>query len=156
MSFAEIQQLQSQPSNAAIKAKERRSLKDIQAEEAELQAEAEFLKWWTAEEERIRLENEATAASLLQPQKQQQQQRPHHRHYHGRRNKKSAATAAATEGESTPGPRTSRGGDQKSEVVNLSYCCYLPEIDGKGAMSCFENPQYVCRVSEIEKRTACT
>ncbi len=25
---------------------------------------------------------------------------------------------------------------------NLSYCCYLPEIDGKGAMSCFENPQY--------------
>ncbi len=124
MSFAEIQQLQSQPSNAAIKAKERRSLKDIQAEEAELQAEAEFLKWWTAEEERIRLENEATAASLLQPQKQQhqkqqqqQQQRPHHRHYHGRRNKKSAATAAATEGESTPGPRTSRGGDQKSEVV---------------------------------------
>ena len=39
---------------------------------------------------------------------------------------------------------------------NLSYCCYLPEIDGKRAMSCFENPQYVCRVSEIEKRTACT
>src|SRR5216684_92041 len=25
---------------------------------------------------------------------------------------------------------------------NLSYCCYLPEIDGKRAMSCFENPQY--------------
>ncbi len=120
ISFAEIQQLQSQPGNSALKAKERQSLREIQAEETELQAEAEFMKWWTAEEERVRLENEAIAAALLQPQKQQpqkqQHQRPYHHHHHGRRNKKPAATA---EGESAPGPRTSRGGggDRKSKAV---------------------------------------
>jgi inhibitor of Bruton tyrosine kinase len=107
ISFAEIQQLQSQPDNAAAMAKERRSLRDIQAEEAELQTEAEFMKWWTAEEERIRLENEAIAASLLEPQKPQPQ--PQQRHL-GRKKKKSAATA---EGESAPGPTTLRGGDRK-------------------------------------------
>lgn len=103
ISFTEIQQMQSQPSNTT---KERQSLRDIQAEEAELQAEVEFMKWWTAEEERIRLENEAIAASLLRPQKQQQRPHQHHNH-HGRRNKKPAATE---EGESTSGSRTSRGG----------------------------------------------
>jgi hypothetical protein len=104
MSFAEIQQLQSQPDNTAARTKERRSLRDIQAEEAELQAEAEFMKWWTAEEERIRLENEAVAASLLQPQ-------PQHRSL-GRRNKKPAAAATA-EGETEPGPGALRGKDRK-------------------------------------------
>jgi len=117
ISFAEIQQLQSQPNNTTIKAKERRSLRDIQAEEAELQAEAEFMKWWTAEEERIRLENEAMAASLLQPpiqQHQKQQQRPHHHHHHGRRNKK---PVTAAEGDTAPGPRAPRGGDWKRKVT---------------------------------------
>jgi hypothetical protein len=109
ISFAEIQQLQSQPSNATIRANERQSLRDIQAEEAELQAEAEFMKWWTAEEERIRLENEVMAASLLQ-----QQQRPHHHHHHGRRNKKSVATA---EGATAPGPRAPRGRARKRKVT---------------------------------------
>lgn len=112
MSFAEIQQLQSQPSSTGAHAKERQSLKDIQAEEAELQAEAEFMKWWTAEEERIRIENEAIAASLLQPQKQLQQ--PPQRH-HGRRGKKTAAPTA--EGRSVPGSRAPRGGDRKGPVV---------------------------------------
>jgi hypothetical protein len=124
ISFAEIQQLQSQPSSTTINAKERQSLRDIQAEEAELQAEAEFMKWWTAEEERIRLENEAVAASLLQPpieqnpkqqQQQQQQQRSHH-HHHGRRNKKSVGTP---EGDAAPSPRAPRGGggDRKRKVT---------------------------------------
>jgi hypothetical protein len=117
ISFAEIQQLQSEPNNTTINAKDRRSLMDIQAEEAELQAEAEFMKWWTAEEERIRLENEAMAASLLQPtiqqNQKQQQQRPHHNHHHGRRNKKPVATA---EGDAAPG-RAPRGGDRKRKVT---------------------------------------
>ena len=94
-----------------IKANERQSLRDIQAEEAELQAEAEFMKWWTAEEERIRLENEAMAASLLQPPIQQQ--RPHHHHHHGRRNKK---PVAAAEGDAAPSPRVPRG-DRKRKVT---------------------------------------
>ena len=109
VSFAEIQQLQSRPHN--VGKEERRSLRDIQAEEADLQAEAEFLKWWTAEEERIRLENEAIAASLLQQPQQRRQQQQQHRH--GRKGKKSAATSEA---ESTPGPKTSRRRDRKSRA----------------------------------------
>jgi len=50
-SFAEIRELQSQPSIAG--ATVRRSLRDIQTEEAELQSEAESTMGWTAEEERI-------------------------------------------------------------------------------------------------------
>lgn len=123
ISFAEIQQLQSQPSsNTTINAKglRRQSLRDIQAEEAELQAEAEFMKWWTAEEERIRLENEAVAESLLQQppiqQNKKQQQRSHH--HHGRRNKKPVATAeGASDTAPGPGPRAPRGGDRKRKVT---------------------------------------
>jgi hypothetical protein len=108
ISFAEIQQLQSRPHMAAKE--ERRSLRDIQAEETELQAEAEFMKWWTAEEERIRLENEVIAASLLQqPQESRQQQQ----HRHHRKGKKSAPVA---EGESAPGLRAPRGGGRKRQV----------------------------------------
>ena len=117
ISFAEIQQLQSQPRNMAKEG--RRSLRDIQAEEAELQAEAEFLMWWTAEEERIRLENEAIAMSLLQQPQQRQQQ-----HRRGRRGKKSSS---AVEVESTPGPKASRRGEQKSRAEER-----VPS-DGKGS-----------------------
>jgi hypothetical protein len=96
--------LQSQPQAVT---KERRSLRDIQAEEAELQAEAEFMKWWTGEEERVRLENEAIAASLVQqPQRRQQ-------HHRGRKGKKSAATA---DGESAPGTKAPRGEQQRRQV----------------------------------------
>ncbi len=87
--------------------KERHSLRDIQAEEAELQAEAEFMKWWNGEEERIRLENEAIAASLVQ---QPQRRQKHHR---GRKGKKSAATA---DGESAPDPKAPRGEEQRRQV----------------------------------------
>lgn len=36
--------------------KDKRSLRDIQEEEQARQQEADFLKWWAAEEERVRLE----------------------------------------------------------------------------------------------------
>ncbi|KAI0041827.1 hypothetical protein FA95DRAFT_1639827 [Auriscalpium vulgare] len=52
LSFAEIQQLQIE--QGAVPSKDKRSLKEIQAEEQERQAEADFLKWWAAEEERAR------------------------------------------------------------------------------------------------------
>ncbi|KAI0248740.1 hypothetical protein BJV78DRAFT_1331173 [Lactifluus subvellereus] len=99
ISFAEIQQLQSQPNTVV---NERRSLRDIQAEEAELQAEVDFMKWWTAEEERIRLENEAMVASLTQPKKLQQDRH----HQHGKKNRKSAGTS---EGDAAVVQRASRG-----------------------------------------------
>jgi inhibitor of Bruton tyrosine kinase len=99
ISFAEIQQLQSQPN---VVVKERRSLRDIQAEEAELQAEVEFMKWWTAEEERIRLENEAMLASLEQQPKKPKQDR----HRHLGKTKKSVGTS---EGDSRVGQRVTSG-----------------------------------------------
>lgn len=77
-----------------------------------MQAEAEFMKWWTAEEERIRLENEAIAASLLQEPQESRQRQQQHRH--GRKGKKSAPAA---EGESASGLRAPRGGGRKRQVV---------------------------------------
>jgi hypothetical protein len=113
VSFAEIQQLQSQPNTVE---KERRSLREIQAEETELQAEVEFMMWWTAEEERVRLENEAVAASLMQSQSRPQDR--HHRHGHGKKNKKSAG---AGEGEAAvPSPKASSSsgsGERKRRVA---------------------------------------
>jgi inhibitor of Bruton tyrosine kinase len=61
MSFVAIQQLQLE--QVAGHSKEKRSLREIQEEEKALQQEADFLAWWTAEEERIRLEAEIAAAS---------------------------------------------------------------------------------------------
>lgn len=111
ISFAEIQQLQSRSHDVAKG--ERRSLRDIQAEEAELQAEADFLKWWTAEEERVRVENEAIAASLLQqPQGRQQQHQQQQQHRRDPKGKK-PATATTAGGESTPGPKAPHRGKRK-------------------------------------------
>ena len=108
VSFAEIQQLQSQPN---IVVKERRSLLDIQAEEAELQAEVEFMKWWTAEEERIRLENEAMLASLEQQPKKPRQVR--HRHL-GKTNKKSVGTSG---GDSRVDQRATSSGERGQKTT---------------------------------------
>ncbi|TFK37476.1 hypothetical protein BDQ12DRAFT_685375 [Crucibulum laeve] len=59
MSFVAIQH--SQLEQVVDPAKDKRSLKEIQEEERAQQEEADFLKWWTAEEERVRQEAEALA-----------------------------------------------------------------------------------------------
>ena len=51
MSFVAIQDSQKHQS-----VKDVRSFREIQEEEQSLQLEADFLKWWTAEEERIKYE----------------------------------------------------------------------------------------------------
>lgn len=61
MSFVAIQQLQLE--QVAGHSKDKRSLREIQEEEQSLQQEADFLAWWAAEEERIRLETEIVAVS---------------------------------------------------------------------------------------------
>jgi len=83
MSFAAIQQLQEQED--FVPSKDKRSLKEIQEEERARQVEADFMKWWAAEEERLRLEQTSVEASR-QPAKssskprkkpkQQQQRQP--------------------------------------------------------------------------------
>ncbi|KAI5895724.1 uncharacterized protein SCHCODRAFT_02620198 [Schizophyllum commune H4-8] len=67
MSFAAIQQAQ-QDQSAPVR--DKRSLKEIQEEERDLQAEADFLVWWTAEEERLRVEAEAVSAALVKSKKE--------------------------------------------------------------------------------------
>ena len=58
-SFLAIQQ---QQRDVQTQPKVKRSLLQIQAEERDKQAEADFLKWWAAEEERLRLESMSTGA----------------------------------------------------------------------------------------------
>ncbi|KAF6760676.1 hypothetical protein DFP72DRAFT_1091851 [Ephemerocybe angulata] len=70
MSFAAIQ-AQEERSAAGSSVKDKRTLKEIQQEEAELQQEADFLKWWTGEEERMRKE-EMAALEAFQAQSQSQ------------------------------------------------------------------------------------
>ena len=57
MSFVAIQQLQIEQDAEHVR--DKRSLLEIQEEEKALQQETEFLAWWTAEEERIKLEGES-------------------------------------------------------------------------------------------------
>jgi hypothetical protein len=52
MSFVAIQDSQKQTQSV----KDIRSFREIQEEEQSLQIEADFLKWWTAEEERVKHE----------------------------------------------------------------------------------------------------
>ncbi|TFK48398.1 hypothetical protein OE88DRAFT_521568 [Heliocybe sulcata] len=56
LSFAAIQQMQLDQTVGTGKTKQ--NLRDIQEEEQARQQEADFLKWWAAEEERVKLETE--------------------------------------------------------------------------------------------------
>ncbi|KAJ6618827.1 hypothetical protein B0H10DRAFT_2028138 [Mycena sp. CBHHK59/15] len=57
VSFVAIQQLQLEQGSSSCR--DKRSLREIQEEEKARQEEADFLKWWAAEEQRVRLEAEA-------------------------------------------------------------------------------------------------
>lgn len=61
-SFVAIQQLQHD--QATPVSKDRQSLREIQEEERARQAEAEFLQWWAAEEERTKLEMAGSSQNL--------------------------------------------------------------------------------------------
>ncbi|KAJ7112425.1 hypothetical protein C8R43DRAFT_1040712 [Mycena crocata] len=58
VSFVAIQQLQLEQTSSG---RDKRSLREIQEEEKARQAEADFLKWWAAEEERVKAEAEAAS-----------------------------------------------------------------------------------------------
>ncbi|KAF9224282.1 hypothetical protein BS17DRAFT_780823 [Gyrodon lividus] len=63
-SFAEIQRMQQMQGTSMPN--DKRSLREIQEEEQARQQEAEFLKWWAAEEERVQLETLQQEQLLLQ------------------------------------------------------------------------------------------
>ncbi|KAI0630756.1 hypothetical protein C8Q77DRAFT_224911 [Trametes polyzona] len=73
MSFAAIQL--SQLEQDAPPVKDRRSLVEIQEEERERQVEADFLRWWAAEEARLQ-EEQAAVAALLAGGKPKPAQKP--------------------------------------------------------------------------------
>ena len=62
MSFVAIQY--SQQEQLVSPSKDKQSLREIQEEEQALEEEANFLKWWTAEEERVK-----EALAVTQPRK---------------------------------------------------------------------------------------
>jgi len=64
--------------------------------------------WWTAEEERIRLENEAVAASLMVQQEPQKQQ-----HRSGGKKDKKSTAPAPPEGKSSR--KTPIGGERRHQ-----------------------------------------
>lgn len=65
MSFTAIQLSQAQAEQEVTPSKkDKRSLLQIQEEERARQAEEEFLRWWSAEEERVKAEELATEALL--------------------------------------------------------------------------------------------
>lgn len=73
-SFAEIQAMQIQ--QTMVPEKDKRSLIEIQEEERARQAEADFLKWWANEEERVRLESQAEAAAIASSSSPKSERKP--------------------------------------------------------------------------------
>ena len=76
MSFVAIQYSQ-QEQLLVSPAKDKRSLREIQEEEQALEAEANFLKWWTAEEERVQEEALVLAQFQSKPNNKQSR-KPRH------------------------------------------------------------------------------
>jgi len=75
MSFVAIQY--SQQEQLVSSSKDKRSLREIQEEEQALEVEANFLKWWRAEEERVR-EEETLAHAQFQSKPNKQSRKSRH------------------------------------------------------------------------------
>jgi len=99
MSFVAIQY--SQQEQLTSPAKDKRSLREIQEEEQALEAEANFLKWWTAEEERVQEEALALAQFQSKLNNNNKQSNGKHR-YKDKRPRKSAKVT--TESKQKPQP----------------------------------------------------
>jgi hypothetical protein len=76
MSFVAIQC--SQQEQLTYSGKDKRSLREIQEEERALEAEADFLKWWRAEEERVQEEVLALAQFQSKAKPNKQSKKPRH------------------------------------------------------------------------------
>ena len=91
MSFVAIQYSQ-QEQLLASPAKDKRSLREIQEEEQALEAEANFLKWWTAEEERVQEEALVLAQFQSKHNNKPQSRKPRHNRDKERGQRKSDMT----------------------------------------------------------------
>lgn len=77
VSLVAIQQLQLEQGTSS--GRDKRSLREIQEEEKARQAEEDFLKWWTAEEERVKAEAEATSRPREVPKSARRNKKPRNR-----------------------------------------------------------------------------
>ncbi|KAG0701289.1 hypothetical protein DFH29DRAFT_927750 [Suillus ampliporus] len=103
LSFAEIQQLQLLQDMPAPK--DKRSLVEIQEEERAVQLEADFMKWWAAEEARMQAEAYRASEALRAPPSRSKDQR----------GKKKSHSARPKPGEAHPAQgfgRSSKGGGE--------------------------------------------
>ncbi|KAJ4479374.1 hypothetical protein J3R30DRAFT_3702623 [Lentinula aciculospora] len=87
VSFVAIQQYQLEQGTSNLK--DKRSLLEIQQEEQAKQEEEDFLKWWNAEEERVRLETEAMERMQSSNDKGRQGGKSQNQKNHQKRTKKS-------------------------------------------------------------------
>ena len=74
MSFVAIQELQREQGRGPTK--DKRSLLQIQEEEQARQVEEDFLKWWTAEEARLKAEEQGSSQGSQRPQKSKKPRPP--------------------------------------------------------------------------------
>ncbi|KZT68694.1 hypothetical protein DAEQUDRAFT_757422 [Daedalea quercina L-15889] len=74
MSFVAIQELQREQGREPVK--DKRSLRQIQEEEQARQVEADFLKWWAAEEARLKAEEQGVPQGSQRPQKSKKPRPP--------------------------------------------------------------------------------
>ena len=74
MSFVAIQELQREQGREPVK--DKRSLLQIQEEEQARQVEEDFLKWWTAEEARLKAEEQGNSQGSQRPQKSRKPRPP--------------------------------------------------------------------------------
>lgn len=124
LSFAEIQQLQLLQGMPAPK--DKRSLVEIQEEERAIQQEADFMKWWAAEE--ARTQAEAHRASETQAQAQRATPRSKNRG-----GKKPSHSTRSKHGEAHPAQGSSRSEGGKQSVT--------PAADGAMLQAGGSNPK---------------
>ena len=106
MSFVAIQYSQQEQLLASSPAKDKRSLREIQEEEQALEAEANFLKWWTAEEERVQEEALVLAQFQSKSNNNKQPRKPRHGKEKGRKKSSADVTESGLGRQSAGKPQT--------------------------------------------------
>ncbi|KAJ3814922.1 hypothetical protein F5876DRAFT_31863 [Lentinula aff. lateritia] len=119
VSFVAIQQLQLEQGTSNIN--DKRSLLEIQQEEQAKREEEDFLKWWNAEEERVRLETEAIERLQSGDKGRQGSKGQHQKNQQKRSKKGKTPNVVRDTGNSSEGPSGSAiSPSRPSRDVNLT------------------------------------
>ncbi|KAJ3888511.1 hypothetical protein GG344DRAFT_53490 [Lentinula edodes] len=125
VSFVAIQQLQLEQGTSNIN--DKRSLLEIQQEEQAKREEEDFLKWWNAEEERVRLETEAFERMQSGDKGRQGSKGQHQKNQQKRSKKGKTPNVVRDTGNSGEGPSASAiSPSRPSRDVNLTQSASGP------------------------------